>query len=54
VKVSEVGVVAVEGVDLGDIAVEISEEPEVAPVGPKPALGGAGERVRRTINRRPW
>lgn len=32
------GVVAVELVDLGDMAIEVGQEPEVAPVGPQTAL----------------
>ena len=37
------GVVTVELVDLGDIAIDVGEEPEVAPVGPQAALGRARE-----------
>ncbi len=37
------GVVTVEGVDDGDVAVEIGEEPEVPPVRPQPSLSGVGE-----------
>jgi hypothetical protein len=46
------GVFAVEGIDVGSRALEVGEEPEVAPVGPQRRLGSLN-RVRRTIKRYP-